>query len=158
MRTYSRKTNFLDHFALLDYLNYSLMAKYNSFEEMPVYQKSLLFGLKVYNFTNTNPEIAKDFGLKGQLQRAAISISNNIAEGFERETKKELIRFLYFSKGSAGECRNMFNFLQLLEYINEENFYEHRNDVLEISKQLGSYIKYLKNLEIQDKMNAKNQK
>ena len=127
------------------------MAKYSSFEEMQVYQKALLFGVKVYKLTNTNPAIAKDYGLKDQLQRAALSISNNIAEGFERETKKELIRFLYFSKGSAGECRNMFNFLQLLEYIDEKNFYEYRNDVIEISKQLGNYIKYLKELEKQNK-------
>lgn len=81
-----------------------------------------------------------------------MSISNNIAEGFERETKKELIRFLYVSKGSAGECRNMFNFLRQLNYIDENNFCEYRNDVLEISKQLGSYIKYLKNLEKEDKL------
>ncbi|MFN7675975.1 four helix bundle protein [Flavobacterium sp.] len=127
------------------------MAKYSSFEEMEVYQKALQFGVKLYKLTLTNEKIAKDYGLKDQLQRVALSISNNIAEGFERETKKELIRFLYFSKGSAGECRNMFNFLKLLEYINEDNFYEHRNDVIEISKQLGSYIKYLKNLEKHNK-------
>lgn len=133
------------------------MAKYSSFEEMEVYQKALSFGVKVYKLTLSNQQINKDFGLKNQLQRAALSISNNIAEGFERETKKELIRFLYFSKGSAGECRNMFNFLRLLEYINEENFYEHRNNVIEISKQLGNYIKYLKNLEKQNKISQKNQ-
>lgn len=127
------------------------MAKYSSFEEMEVYQKALQFGVKVYKLTLTNERIAKDLGLKDQLQRAALSISNNIAEGFERETKKELIRYLYFSKGSSGECRNMLNFLQLLEYINEEIFYEHRNDVLEISRQLGNYIKYLKNLEKENK-------
>ncbi|MGV7105990.1 four helix bundle protein [Flavobacterium sp. U410] len=126
------------------------MAKYSSFEEMEVYKKALQFGVKVYKLTLTNQQIAKDFGLKDQLQRAALSISNNIAGGFERETKKELIRFLYISKGSAGECRNMFNFLQMFEYVNEENFYEYRNDVLEISKQLGNYIKYLKNLEKQN--------
>jgi len=127
------------------------VAKYSSFEEMEVYQKALSFGVKIYKLTLSNQQINKDFGLKDQLQRAALSISNNIAEGFERETKKELIRFLYFSKGSAGECRNMLNFLKLLEYINEENFYDHRNDVMEISKQLGNYIKYLKNLEIENK-------
>ena len=93
-----------------------------------------------------------------ELQHAALSISNNIAEGFERETKKELIRFLYFSKGSAGECRNMFNFLQLIEYITSDISYSFRNDVLEISQQLGNNIKYLKNLEKQDKVNQKNQK
>ena len=96
------------------------MAKYNSFEEMEVYQKALLFGVKVYKLTLTNEKIAKDYGLKDQLQRAVLSISNNIAEGFEGKTKKELIRFLYISKGSVGECRNMFNFLQFLGYINEE--------------------------------------
>lgn len=132
------------------------MAKYNSFEEMEVYQKALQFGVKVYKLTLSNEKIAKDYGLKDQLQRAALSISNNIAEGFERETKKELIRFLYFSKGSAGECRNMFNFLSSLGYINNDNFHEHKNNILEISKQLGNYIKYLKNLEKQDKQNPKN--
>ena len=124
---------------------------------MEVYKKALHFGVKVYKLTLTNKDIAQDFGLKSQLQRAALSISNNIAEGFERETKKELIRYLYFSKGSAGECRNMFNFLQLLEYLNNENFHEFRNDVLEISKQLGNYIKYLKNLDKQDILNQKKQ-
>ncbi len=127
------------------------MAKYNSFEEMEVYQKGLAFGVKIYKLTLTNKLIAKDYGLKDQLQRAALSISNNIAEGFERETKKELIRFLYFSKGSAGECRNMFNFLKTLAYIDDANFYEHRNEVLEISRQLGNYIKFLKNLEKDNK-------
>jgi four helix bundle protein len=127
------------------------MAKYSSFEEMEVYQKALLFGVKVFKLTLTNENISKDFGLRNQLRRAALSISNNIAEGFERETKKELIRFLYFSKGSAGECRNIFNFLQTLDYINEENFYNHQNDIIEISKQLANYIKYLKNLESANK-------
>ena len=117
------------------------MAKYSSFEEMEVYQKALAFGVKVYKLTTTNENIRSDFGLRDQLRRAALSISNNIAEGFERETKKELVRFLYFSKGSAGESRNMFNFLQAIEIITDENFYENRNEVLEISKQLGNYIK-----------------
>jgi four helix bundle protein len=54
---------------------------------MQVYQKALRFGVKVYKLTKTNPHIAKDFGLKDQLQRAALSISNNIAEGFEGEAR-----------------------------------------------------------------------
>lgn len=127
------------------------MAKYSSFEEMEVYQKSLDFGIKVYKLGKSNSQIAKDFGLKDQLQRAALSISNNIAEGFERETKKELIRFLYFAKGSAGECRNMLNFLYQIEYLDEEKFNFYKNFILEISKQLGNYIKYLKRLEEQNK-------
>ena len=101
---------------------------------MQVYQKALSFVVKVYDLASSNPKMSKDFGLKEQLQRAALSISNNIAEGFERETKKELIRFLYFAKGSAGECRNIFNFLQQLKYIDDEIYINHKNDVIEISK------------------------
>lgn len=74
------------------------MAKYSSVEEMEVCQKALQFGVKVYKLTLTNDKIVKDYGLKDQLQRAALSISNIIAEGFERETKKEFIRFCTFLK------------------------------------------------------------
>lgn len=98
------------------------MAKYSSFEEMEVYQKALSFSVNVYKLVTNSKNIKLDYGLKDQIQRASLFISNNIAEGFERETKKELIRFLYFSKGSAGECRNILNFLKKLNYINEENF------------------------------------
>ena len=132
------------------------MAKYSSFEEMEVYKKSVLFGVNVYKLTNSNVKIAKDYGIKDQIQRAALSISNNIAEGFERETKKELVRFLYFSKGSAGECRNIFNFLMELEYITIDEFKKYKEEILEISKQLGNYIRYLKNLEKENKKNIKN--
>jgi four helix bundle protein len=64
------------------------MAKYKSFEEMEVYQKALKFGVNVYKLTLSNTRISNDLGLKNQLQRAALSISNNIAEGFEREKKR----------------------------------------------------------------------
>lgn len=127
------------------------MAKYNSFEEMQVYRKSLQFGINIYTLFSVNSKITKDFGLKDQMQRAALSISNNIAEGFERETKKELIRFLYFAKGSAGECRNILNFLSQLDYVDIETYNSLRSDVIEISQQLGNYIKYLKNLDTQSK-------
>ncbi|NHM01221.1 four helix bundle protein [Flavobacterium sp. KDG-16] len=64
------------------------MAKYNSFVEMEVYQKALQFGVKVYKLTLSNEKIAKDYGLKDQLQRAALSISNNIAEDLNVKQKR----------------------------------------------------------------------
>ena len=93
--------------------------KYSRFEDLPVWQAAVEFALKVFEFTNK-----ADFrGLgdtKGQLERAALSISNNIAEGFERGATTELIYFLYISKGSSGECRSM---LRLCESIRRfENF------------------------------------
>lgn len=123
------------------------MAKYQSFEEMQVYQKSLEFVVNIYKLLEENALLSKDYGIKDQLKRVSLSISNNIAEGFERETKKELIRFLYFAKGSAGECRNIVNVIYKLQFIDNEVFEKLKNDVLEISQQLGNYIKYLKKLE-----------
>ena len=70
-------------------------------------------------------------------------ISNNIAEGFERETDKELIRYLYFSKGSAGEVRNILNVINAIGFINEDEYQELREKVMDISKQLSNYIKYV---------------
>lgn len=94
------------------------MAKYRSFEEMEVYQKALAFGVKVYKLTITNEKIKNDFGLRDQLRRAALSISNNIAEGFERETKKELIRFYIFQRAqreNAEICSILYKLLNLLQ-------------------------------------------
>lgn len=80
----------------------------------------------------------------GQLRRATISISNNISEGFERETDKELIRYLYFSKGSAGEVRNLFNVMDEIGYLETKELNEYKAIVLNISRQLANYIKYVK--------------
>ena len=89
-------------------------------------------------------ETAKEYALSDQIKRATLSVSNNIAEGFERETGKEYVRFLYYSKASAGEVRNILNGMKetkLLEYELYENF---RGNILEISKQLSNYIKYIR--------------
>lgn len=123
------------------------MAKYTSFEDMQVYQKAMEFIVDIYRLTIDNIDLTKDFAIRDQLRRASLSITNNIAEGFERESKKEFIRFLYISKGSAGECRNILNVIQLLGYINQNDYQKYRQDIVEISKQLGNYIKYLKKLE-----------
>lgn len=123
------------------------MAKYTSFEDMQVYQKAMEFIVNIYRLTIDNIDLTKDFAIRDQLRRASLSITNNIAEGFERESKKEFIRFLYISKGSAGECRNILNVIQLLGYINQNDYQKYRQDIVEISKQLGNYIKYLKKLE-----------
>jgi len=77
--------------------------KYNRFENLICWQKAKDLAIKIYCISRD----LKDYGYKDQIQRAGISISNNIAEGFERETNKELKRFLFISKGSCGEVRNM---------------------------------------------------
>ena len=123
--------------------------KYSRFEDLPVWRAAIGFALQVFEFTNKS-----DFrGLgdtKNQLERAALSISNNIAEGFERGTNADLITFLYIAKGSSGECRSI---LRLCEQVPKfENFkFEISNLITgttNVSRQLNGWIESLKNSDI----------
>lgn len=94
--------------------------KYDRFENLPVWQAAIDLGLCVYRLTRC--DLFDGTGdLRDQLRRAALSISNNIAEGFERGTTAELIAYLYIARGSAGEVRSMLLFVQRLcdERFNE---------------------------------------
>ncbi|WP_318311191.1 four helix bundle protein [Flagellimonas crocea] len=116
---------------------------YSSFEDLEVYKTTIKFTGQVYDLLKKSP-LKEDFAMVDQIRRATISISNNISEGFERETDKELIRFLYFSKGSAGEVRNLFNLMEEIGYFKAEDLVDYKKQVINISKQLANYIKYVK--------------
>jgi four helix bundle protein len=77
------------------------MGKFKSFEEITSWQKARQFNKRIYEITE-NQNFKRDFDLVRQIRRASISISSNIAEGFERNTDKEFIQFLYIAKASAG--------------------------------------------------------
>mgnify|MGYP000500927605 CR=1 FL=1 len=117
--------------------------KYSSFEDLEVYKMAVKFTAKVYELLKKSP-LKEDFAMVDQMRRATISISNNVSEGFERETDKELIRFLYFSKGSAGEVRNLFNLMEEIGYFEAVELDVYKKDIINISKQLANYIKYVK--------------
>ncbi|RPI19378.1 MAG: four helix bundle protein [Ignavibacteriae bacterium] len=116
--------------------------KFNRFEEIEVWQISREFVKDIYKITG-NAEYLKDYDLRKQMRRCAVSIPSNIAEGYERKSNTEFIRFLYISKGSAGELRTQLYFSKDLEYIDDKTF----NDLLcrseEISRSLSGFIKYL---------------
>ena len=118
------------------------MEKFNSFEEIISWKKSREFNLKIYRITE-NQYFKKDFDLTRQIRRASISVSSNIAEGFERNTDKEFIYFLYVAKASAGEVRSQIYLALDLNYISIEISENLLNDITEISKLLGGFIKYL---------------
>jgi four helix bundle protein len=80
--------------------------QYKRFEDLPVWQEAVELARSMYEFTALDP-FRRHPGLRDQLERAALSISNNIAEGFERGTTNELLAFLYVARGSAGEVRSM---------------------------------------------------
>ncbi|MGS2762485.1 four helix bundle protein [Sinomicrobium sp. M5D2P9] len=95
------------------------MGTYNSFEDLEVYQDTLTFTVEIFDLLKK--EVFRyEYALNEQIKKAVISISNNISEGFERETDRELVRFLYIAKGSAGEVRNLLNILQKIDYIEEK--------------------------------------
>ncbi|MFK5958258.1 MAG: four helix bundle protein [Lutibacter sp.] len=120
------------------------MAKLNSFEEIIAWQKARELNSIIYAITNTNNSFSKDYGLRDQIRRASVSISSNIAEGFERETTKEFIWFLYIAKASAGEFRSQLYLAFDLDYISKNQFEEIKLKINEISKLLSGFIKYLK--------------
>ena len=120
--------------------------KAKSFEDLKIWQDSRDFVKSIYELTSSN-KFAKDFGFKDQIQRAAVSIMNNIAEGFERNNNKEFIIFLKYSKGSAGEIRSMLYVALDLDYIDESTFEKYYTSAINIITQISNFIKYLKNYQ-----------
>src|SRR5690606_21227690 len=114
---------------------------WKSFEELKSWQLSRNFASKIYMITSQN--IFKDIDLQRQLRRATVSISSNIAEGFERNTDKEFIHFLFIAKGSAGEARSQLYIALDLKFIAEVQFKEMNESATEISKLISGLIKYL---------------
>jgi four helix bundle protein len=112
------------------------------FEDLEVWQLGRALVKDVYEVTQ-NTELQKDFGLRDQLRRSAVSIMANISEGFERKTQKEFINFLFIAKGSCGELRSHFYIAFDLGYINKEIFDNLQNQAITISKSLSGFIKYL---------------
>ena len=118
------------------------MGRFNSFEEINSWKKSRIFNKRIYEITN-GAEFKKDFDLVRQIRRASISISSNIAEGFERNTDKEFIYFLYVAKASAAEVRSQLYLALDLNYITKIEFDDLFENVSDISKLISGFIKYL---------------
>jgi four helix bundle protein len=85
--------------------------KYDRFEDLPVWKAAIELAIQVHGMTAKVPFRGR-FSLRDQIERAAVSVSNNIAEGFERGTTQELLTFLYIARGSAGEVRSMLCLLE----------------------------------------------
>ncbi len=85
---------------------------YDRFEDTPVWQAAADLAAAVFDWVE-HPVFRGKGDLADQLQRATLSISNNIAEGFERGTTNELLQFLYYARGSAGEVRSMLGVMNV---------------------------------------------
>lgn len=115
------------------------MSKVENFEDLTVWQDSRELVTLVYKQFSTS----KDWAFRDQIQRASLSVMNNIAEGFERNSDKDFRRFLLIAKASCGEVRSMLYVALDLKYINDSDGLKLKNQCLKISASLGSFIKYL---------------
>jgi four helix bundle protein len=120
--------------------------KIESFEDLLVWQKGLEVVKQVYLISREG-ELCRDFALRDQLRRAAISIPTNIAEGFERASRKEYVNFLNYAKGSTGEVRSLLNLTFELGYIKQSRHEELRNAFMELSRYLSNQIKSLRSCD-----------
>lgn len=128
--------------------------KITSFEDLIIWQKAQELAVKIYQLADSNKFIVKDFALKDQLKSASISISDNIAEGFEYNNNPDFHRFLRIVKGSCGEIRNKILFVKRLNYIEEKTGNELSEEAKQLGRQIGELIKKVK-LKILDERKTK---
>lgn len=122
------------------------MAKYERFEDLPIWQHAIEIGVRIYKLVETE-QLLKDYRAKDQLIGAAISISNNIAEGFEYIRNRQFIRYLEIAKGSAGELRSQLFLMMKAGKINQEIYDFNYKDLVLFSSAVKGLIKYLKEFE-----------
>jgi four helix bundle protein len=116
------------------------MATIKNFEDLTIWKESRELVKTVYS----DIQHVKDYSFKDQIQRASISIMNNIAEGFERDSNKEIIRFLYIAKASCGEVRSMLYVAKDLNYIEGSQNDQIQNLCRKIAVSINKMIEYLK--------------
>ena len=111
------------------------------FEDIIAWKKSQDLAIEIYNTFKES----KDYGFKDQICRASVSISNNIAEGFDRSSRADFSRFLYYSLASCSEVKSMLYLAERLNYIENKKATKLRNESSEISKVITGFIKSLRN-------------
>jgi four helix bundle protein len=135
--------------------------KYQRFEDLPVWRAALDLAAAVYAMTE-RPAFRRRYSLRDQIERAAVSISNNISKGFERGTNQELLTFLYIARGSAGEVRSMLCLLEKIPALAdsesgaavqsgaglESDILNLKSRAESVSRQLGAWIGTIKNSQL----------
>ncbi len=119
------------------------MSTFEKFEDIEAWKKARTLTQRIYIVT-AQQKFAKDFSLKDQIRRAAISVMLNIAEGFGRKSGKEFSQYLFIAHGSVTEVQSALYVALDQQYLGQDSFNELYNECLEISKMLSGLIKYLR--------------
>ncbi|MGV8073266.1 MAG: four helix bundle protein [Syntrophobacteraceae bacterium] len=110
------------------------------YQDLVVWQRAKDLAVVVYKITEDG-RLSKDFGLRDQMRRAAVSIPSNVAEGDERDTDKEAVRFFFMAKGSLAELRTQIQIAYEIGYLEKDYSTALDNRCIEIGKMLGNLIK-----------------
>jgi four helix bundle protein len=113
------------------------------FTDIIAWQKGHALVLSVYKLTDSMPQ-KEQFGLQSQIRRAVVSITSNIAEGFERGSNKEFIQFLIVARASLAETQNQLLIARDLKYLSKTDFDQLAADSIEVHKILNGFIKSLR--------------
>lgn len=117
--------------------------KIKTFEDLKTWQNAIGLAKEIYVLT-ANGAFSKDFGLRDQIRRATVSISANIAEGFERRTPKEYLHFLSISKGSAGEVRSLLRVAYEVGYLENEAYEALKTRLIRLSQMIANQMKVIR--------------
>jgi four helix bundle protein len=112
---------------------------YNSFEEMPIWQKAMDLAVNVFKLTEKLPK-KEDYGLTSQIRSSALSVAGNISEGFGRKHTRDKLNFYYDSRGSLAETKNHLIYGHQVGYFSDTEFSEYSGLVEDVWKELNFLI------------------
>jgi len=121
--------------------------KVNTFEDLRCWQAARTLAIDVFKLTD-KPPLSRDFGSAGHIRKTSLSVVSNIAEGFERGSKKELLQFLYIAKGSSGELRAQSDVMCGAERIPENDYQRLRGQCMSVSRQIAVLMRSLQKTDI----------
>lgn len=127
------------------------MARVEKFEDLEIWQLAKQVGVEAYRISDLEP-MKSDFGLKDQFRRAAMSMSDNVAEGFEYNNNPDFIRFLVYAKGSSGEFRNKIIVLEEARKLSAADYKFLYSKCIEFSSKAKKLIDYLRDFERKNKI------
>jgi four helix bundle protein len=114
------------------------MERVESFEDLWIWQEARILVREIYTDFGPDSPAERDYGFRGQIQTAGVSIMNNIAEGFERTTDADKARFFDIAKGSSGEVRSMYYAAEDLRYVSAAVALQRRQRAIKVSKGIAT--------------------
>ncbi len=123
------------------------------FEDIEAWREARKLTIAIYKITD-NTKFGKDWGMKDQIQRASVPVMNNIAEGFDGDSKAEFRRFLGIARRSCSEIQSILYIAVDLAYIEKEEFNEFYEQAEKVRRMVTSFMKYLRESQTRQRANA----